>query len=150
LRAASEQDQYNLLQREEERKMFGLLADQGVGSMPWSPLAAGKVTRPWGETGSARSESNPSTDMFGRPLWLESDEAIVAAVQRIAQDRGVSMATVAMAWVLHNPVVDAPIVGATKPHHLADAAAALDLELTGDEVAALEEHYTPRQPTYFN
>jgi aryl-alcohol dehydrogenase-like predicted oxidoreductase len=146
----SMQDQYNLLQREEEREMFGLLADQGVGSMPWSPLAAGKVTRPWGETGSARSESNPSTDMFGRPLWLDSDAAVVDAVARIAGERGVSMATVAMAWVLSNPVVDAPIVGATKPHHLADAVAALDLRLTDDEVAALEEHYTPRRPTYFN
>jgi 1-deoxyxylulose-5-phosphate synthase len=146
----SMQDQYNLLQREEEREMFGLLADQGVGSVPWSPLAAGKVTRPWGETGSARSDSNPSTDMFGRPLWLESDRAIVDVVERIAQERGVSMATVAMAWVLHNPVVDAPIVGATKPRHLADAVAALDLQLTDDEVAALEEHYTPRRPTYFN
>jgi 1-deoxyxylulose-5-phosphate synthase len=149
-RFISMQDQYNLLQREEEREMFGLLADQGVGSMPWSPLAAGKVTRPWGETGSARSESNPSTDMFGRPLWLESDKAIVDAVQRIAQERGVSMATVAMAWVLHNPVVDAPIIGATRPHHLADAVAALDLQLTDEEVGALEERYTPREPTYFN
>ena len=146
----SMQDQYNLLQREEEREMFGLLADQGVGAIPWSPLAAGKVTRPWGETGSARSESNPSTDMFGRPLWLDSDEAIVDAVARIAADRGLSMATVALAWVLRHPVVDAPIVGATKAHHLADAVAALDVELTGDEVAALDEHYTPRRPTYFN
>jgi 1-deoxyxylulose-5-phosphate synthase len=146
----SMQDQYNLLQREEEREMFGLLADQGVGSMPWSPLAAGKVTRPWGETGSARSESNPSTDMFGRPLWLESDKAIVDAVQRIAEERGVSMATVAMAWVQRNAVVDAPIIGATKPHHLADAVAALEIRLTDEEVGALEEHYTPREPTYFN
>ncbi len=143
------QDQYNLLQREEEREMFGLLADQGVGSMPWSPLAAGKVTRPWGEQGSTRSESNPSVDMFGRPLFLDSDEAIVDAVQRIAEARGVSMATVAMAWVLKNPVVSAPIVGATKPHHLADAFAALDIDLTDDEIRSLEEPYTPREPTYF-
>ena len=142
----SMQDQH---QREEEREMFGLLADQGVGSLPWSPLAAGKVTRPWGETGSARSEANPSVDMFGRPLWLESDKAIVDAVERIASDRGVPMATVAMAWVLRNPVVDAPIVGATKARHLDDAVAALDLELTADEINALEEHYTPREPTYF-
>jgi aryl-alcohol dehydrogenase-like predicted oxidoreductase len=146
----SMQDQYNLLQREEEREMFGLLADQGVGSMPWSPLAAGKVTRPWGEQGSARSESNPSVDQFGRPLWLDTDKAIVDAVEQIAQERGVSMATVAMAWVLNNPVVSAPIVGATKPHHLADAVAALEVELTDGEVSALEEHYTPREPTYFD
>ena len=89
----SMQDQYSLLAREEEREMFGLLADQGVGSIPWSPLAGGRLTRPWGQTGSTRSQSNPSTDMFGRPLWLDSDEAIVDAVQRIAHKRGVSMAT---------------------------------------------------------
>jgi aryl-alcohol dehydrogenase-like predicted oxidoreductase len=145
----SMQDQYSLLQREEEREMFGLLADQGVGSLPWSPLAAGKVTRPWGEQGSTRSENNPTTDMFGRPLVHDSDEAIVGAVQAVAEARGVSMAQVAMAWVLRNPVVDAPIIGATKPHHLADAVAALEIELTDDEVTALEEHYTPREPTYF-
>jgi aryl-alcohol dehydrogenase-like predicted oxidoreductase len=88
--------------------------------------------------------------MFGRPLWLDSDRAIVEVVEQIAQQRGVSMATVAMAWVLNNPVVDAPIIGATKPHHLADAVAALDIQLTADEVAALAQHYTPRAPTYFN
>ncbi|HEX8157615.1 MAG TPA: aldo/keto reductase [Solirubrobacteraceae bacterium] len=146
----SMQDQYNLLQREEEREMFGLLADQGVGSLPWSPLAAGKVTRPWGQQGSARSESNPSVDMFGRPLFYDSDKAIVDAVQQVAEARGVSMATVALAWVLHNPVVSAPIVGATKPHHLADAVAALDIQLTDGEIRSLEEHYTPREPTYFD
>jgi 1-deoxyxylulose-5-phosphate synthase len=123
---------------------------QGVGSMPWSPLSAGKVTRPWGETGSTRSQSNPDVDMFGNPLWLDSDKAIVDAVERIATERDVSMATIAMAWVLHNPVVESPIIGATKPHQLADAVAALDVVLTDDEVAALEVPYVPRQPTYFN
>jgi aryl-alcohol dehydrogenase-like predicted oxidoreductase len=146
----SMQDQYSLLAREEEREMFGLLADQGVGSMPWSPLAAGKVTRRWGETGSARAQANPDVDMFGRSLWLDSDKAIVDTVERIATEREVSMATVAMAWVLRNPVVDSPIIGATKPHHLADAVAALDIVLTDDEVAALEAPYVPRTPTYFN
>jgi aryl-alcohol dehydrogenase-like predicted oxidoreductase len=149
-RFVSMQDQYSLLAREEEREMFGLLADQGVGSMPWSPLAAGKVTRPWGETGSTRSQANPDVDMFGNPLWLDSDKAIVDAVERIATERDVPMATVAMAWVLRNPVVDSPIIGATKPHHLADAVAALDIELTDDELAALEAPYVPRTPTYFN
>ena len=149
-RFVSMQDQYSLLAREEEREMFGLLADQGVGSMPWSPLAAGKVTRPWGETGSTRAQANPDVDMFGHPLWLDSDKAIVDAVERIATERDVSMATVAMAWVLRNPVVDSPIIGATKPHHLADAVAALDIALTDDEIAALEAPYVPRTPTYFN
>jgi 1-deoxyxylulose-5-phosphate synthase len=88
--------------------------------------------------------------MFGRPLWLASDKAIVDVVQRIATERSVPMATIAMAWVLQKSVVDSPIVGATKPEHLADAVAALDIELTDDEVAALEAPYVPRQPTYFD
>jgi 1-deoxyxylulose-5-phosphate synthase len=149
-RFISMQDQYSLLAREEERETFGLLADQGVGSIPWSPLAAGRVARPWGQTGSARSQANPDVDMFGRPLWLASDKAIVDVVQRIATERSVPMATIAMAWVLQKSVVDSPIVGATKPEHLADAVAALDIELTDDEVAALEAPYVPRQPTYFD
>jgi 1-deoxyxylulose-5-phosphate synthase len=120
-RFVSMQDQYSLLQREEEREMLPLLADQGVGSIPWSPLAGGKVTRPWGETGSARADTNPVADPWGRPLFYESDKAIVDAVQRIAQDRGVPMAQVALAWVLRNPVV-----------------------------SALEAPYTPREPTYFS
>ncbi|KGH46817.1 alcohol dehydrogenase [Modestobacter caceresii] len=145
----SVQDQYNLVMREEEREMFPLLADQGVGSIPWSPLAAGLVARPWGQTSTTRGGMNPTTDSAGTPLFLDSDQGTVDAVQRIAEAREVSMAQVAMAWVLRNPVVSAPIVGATKPHHLADAVAALDVELTDDEVAALEEHYTPRTPTYY-
>jgi aryl-alcohol dehydrogenase-like predicted oxidoreductase len=145
----SMQDQYNLVQREEEREMFGLLADEGVGSLPWSPLAAGLVARPWGEKSTTRGALNPGKDFQGRPLFLESDKGTVDAVERIAKERGVAMATVAMAWVLRNPVVDSPIIGATKDHHLTDAVAALDLELTDAEVTALEENYTPREPTYF-
>ena len=143
------QPQYNLVQREEEREMFGLLADQGIGSLPWSPLAGGLVTRPWGDKSTARGAENPVVDMFGRPLFQDSDKAIVDAVQKIAQSRGVSMATVAMAWVLNRPDVSSPIIGATKPKHLADAAAALDLKLSDEEIAALEQPYTPRLPTYF-
>jgi aryl-alcohol dehydrogenase-like predicted oxidoreductase len=143
------QDQYNLVQREEEREMFGLLADQGVGSIPWSPLAAGLVTRPWGDQSTSRARGNPAVDAQGRPLFLDSDKATVDAVERIAEARGVSMAQIALAWVLKNPVVAAPLVGATKPHHLADAVAALDLRLTDEEIAALEDPYAPRQPTYF-
>jgi aryl-alcohol dehydrogenase-like predicted oxidoreductase len=145
----SMQDQYNLVAREEEREMFGLLADQGVGSLPWSPLAAGLVTRPWGDASTTRGGMNPDTDSSGTPLFLDTDRGTVDAVRSIAQARGIPMARVAMAWVLKNPVVAVPIVGATKPHHLTDAVAALDVTLTDKEIAALEEHYTPRRPTYY-
>ncbi len=148
-RFVSMQDQYSLIQREEEREMFGLLADQGVGAIPWSPLGGGIVARPWGERSTNRGSTRPEKDPAGRPLFLDSDEGTVAAVQRIAAERRVSMGTIGLAWVLRNPVVTAPIVGATKPHHLTDAVAALDVELTEDEVAALEEHYVLREPTYF-
>ncbi|CAM5632063.1 Aryl-alcohol dehydrogenase-like predicted oxidoreductase OS=Streptomyces violarus OX=67380 GN=FHS41_000168 PE=4 SV=1 [Streptomyces violarus] len=136
-RFVSMQDQYNLLMREEEREMFGLLADQGVGSIPWSPLARGRLTRPWGEQ-TRRSETDPAS---GR-LFVEeeSNRKIIEEVQSVAQARGVSMATVALAWVLANPVVSAPIIGASKPHHLADAAAALDISLTDEETTRLEAH----------
>lgn len=140
----SMQDQYNLLQREEEREMFGLLADQGVGAVPWSPLARGLLTRPWGGQ-TRRAES----DGFTRAIFDEDGRPIVDAVQQVSEARGVPMAQVALAWVLRQPVVTAPIVGATKQHHLADAVAALEIELTDAEVAALESPYTPRTPTAF-
>jgi aryl-alcohol dehydrogenase-like predicted oxidoreductase len=143
-RFISMQDQYSLMQREEEREMFGLLADQGVSSIPWSPLAKGRLARPFGER-SLRSENDP----VGQRFFGEGDRAIIDAVARVAEQRGIPMAQVAMAWVLKNPVVAAPIVGPTKPHHLADAAAALDVRLTEDEIRTLEEPYTPRLPTGF-
>lgn len=143
-RFVSMQDQYSLLYREEEREMFGLLAHQGVGSIPYSPLAKGRVTHPWG-TVTARN----SNDQVQDASFVDADEPIVHAVEKVARERNVPMAQVALAWVLRNPVVSAPIVGSTKPHHLADAVAALDIELTDDEVVALEEHYTPRSPTGF-
>ena len=143
-RFVSMQDQYNLMQREEEREMFGLLADQGVGAMPWSPLAKGRLARPWGEH-TRRSDNDP----LGQRFENDSDRPIVEAVQRVAAARQIPMARVALAWVLKNPVVAAPIVGPTKPHHLADAAAALDVELTDDEINALEAPYTPHSPTGF-
>jgi aryl-alcohol dehydrogenase-like predicted oxidoreductase len=142
-RFMSMQNQYSLLQREEEREMFGLLADQGVGSIPWSPLAKGRLARPWSENTTRRAGSDPLQSRYVG----EENEPIVAAVQQVAEARGVPMAQVALAWVLHHPVVAAPIVGPTKPHHLADAVAALDLKLTDDEVEALEAHYTPRLPS---
>ncbi len=140
----SMQDQYSLLQREEEREMFGLLEHLGVGSLPWSPLAKGRLARPWGES-TQRSE----TDDLQRRYDDESNPPIVKAVQDVAEKRGVPMAQVALAWVLKNPVVTAPIVGPTKEQHLTDAIAAVDLELTDDEVAALEAPYTPRLPSGF-
>ncbi|MFC3298494.1 aldo/keto reductase [Arthrobacter agilis] len=136
----SMQDHYNLINREEEREMYGLCADQGIGVLPWSPLARGKLTRPWDET-TSRSES----DQFGKTLYgtLDSDRRVSDAVGAVADDRGVPRAQVALAWVSRNPVVSAPIVGVGKPKHLEDAIASLDLELTEDEVRALEEHYVP-------
>jgi 1-deoxyxylulose-5-phosphate synthase len=143
-RFVSMQDQYNLMQREEEREMFGLLADQGVGSIPWSPLAKGRLARPWGEH-TRRSDNDP----LGQRFESDSDRPIVEAVQHIAEARQLPMAQVALAWVLSKPVVASPLVGPTKPHHLADAVAALDVELTDDEISALEAPYTPHAPTGF-
>jgi len=138
------QDQYSLMMREEEREMFPLLADQGVGSLPWSPLAKGRLTRPWGEQ-TLRGETDPLQARYTE----EHDRPIAEAVQRVAEARGVPMAQIALAWVLRNPVVDAPIVGATKPHHLPDAVAAVHLELTEDEVRQLEAPYRVTMPTGF-
>jgi aryl-alcohol dehydrogenase-like predicted oxidoreductase len=142
-RFVSMQNQYSLVQREEEREMFGLLADQGVGSVPWSPLAKGRLARPWDENSTRRGETDPLHSRYDG----DENRPIVDAVRRVAEARGVPMAQVALAWVMHDPVVDAPIVGPTKPHHLADAVAALDLELTDAELTALTEHYTPRAPS---
>ncbi|CAA2099596.1 L-glyceraldehyde 3-phosphate reductase [Methylobacterium bullatum] len=140
-RFATMQDHYNLLHREEEREMLPLCADQGIGVLPWSPLARGRLTRDWDE-GSARQDS----DEVGKRLYAsaeEADRAIVAKVAEIAQARGVSRAQVALAWVIQKPIVTAPIIGASKPTHLTDAVAALDLALSADEIAVLEALYTP-------
>ena len=137
-RFVSMQNHYNLLNREEEREMLPLCADQGVGVIPWSPLARGRLTRDWDET-TARSE----TDAFGKRLYTEGDRVIVDRVAEIADERDVPRAQVALAWLMSKPVVTAPIVGVTKDHHLDDAVAAVDLELTGEEIARLEEPYTP-------
>ena len=139
-RFVSMQNYYNLLYREEEREMMPLLDDQGIGSIPWSPLARGRLARPWGE-----STNRSDTDQFGRSLYTESDRPIVDVVNAIAARRGVAPSRVALAWVLANPVVASPIVGATKAHHLDDAVAALDLTLEEDEIAALTEPYEPHR-----
>jgi 1-deoxyxylulose-5-phosphate synthase len=133
------QNHYNLLHREEEREMLPLCADQGIGVIPWSPLARGRLARDWDAT-SARSE----TDGFGMSLYQEGDRQIADAVAQVADARGVERAQVALAWVLRNPVVTSPIVGMGKDKHLDDALAALTIELTDDEKERLEKHYTPR------
>ncbi|MFB7506848.1 aldo/keto reductase [Streptomyces broussonetiae] len=140
----SMQHQYSLVQREEEREMFPLLADQRVGSLVWCPLASGRLARPYGRA-TARSAGDP----VARRFFADVDRPIVDAVQSVARARSLPMAQVALGWVLGNPVVTAPVVGATRPGHLDDAAAALDVRLTGDERAALERPYTPRLPTGF-
>ena len=143
-RFASMQDQYNLLMREEEREMLPFCFDQGVGVLPWSPLARGYLTRDWGET-TVRSQS----DRFGQQMYRQAEEAdrrIVDALGEIAHKRGVLRARVALAWLLHQPAVTAPIVGVTRPEHLTDALAAVELHLETDELARLEKHYVPHTP----
>ncbi|MEU9207327.1 aldo/keto reductase [Streptomyces sp. NPDC048415] len=138
-RFATMQNHYNLLYREEEREMLPLCEDQGVGVLPWSPLARGRLTRDWDAT-TERSRA----DEFGRNLYQEGDREIVDAVARIAAERGAPRAQVALAWLLHRAGVTAPIVGATKAGHVEDAVAALALELTDKEIEELEQPYTPR------
>jgi aryl-alcohol dehydrogenase-like predicted oxidoreductase len=141
-RFVSMQNHYNLLYREEEREMIPLCLDQGIGVIPWSPLArgvlAGNRTRD-GEKRTTRSSSDPFTDY----LYSEGDFDVVDRVAEVAGERGVSPAQIALAWLLHRPGVTAPIVGVTKPGHLDDAIAAEQLELSGDELRRLEERYVP-------
>jgi aryl-alcohol dehydrogenase (NADP+) len=132
------QNHYNLLYREEEREMLSLCQDQGIGVLPWSPLARGRLTRNWDAT-SSRSE----TDEFGKGLYQAGDQEVVEAVARIAAARGIPRAQVALAWLASRPAVTAPIVGATKQQHIDDAIAALEVELTDAEIAELEAPYTP-------
>ncbi|GGZ42295.1 aldo/keto reductase [Streptomyces bluensis] len=136
-RFVSMQNHYNLLYREEEREMLPLCEDQGVAVLPWSPLARGRLAREW-DTTTERSR----TDQFGSTLYQEGDRDIVEAVGRIATERGVPRAQIALAWLLRRST--APIVGATGPRHLEDAVAALDIDLTDEETENLERPYTPR------
>ncbi len=139
------QNQLNLLYREEEREMLPLCAAEGVGVIPWSPLARGRLTRPWGEA-TVRSE----TDVVGKALYKAedaADHAVIDAVSDCARARGVPMASLALAWHFTKPQVSAPIIGATKPEHIADAVKALDISLSAAEVAALEAPYRPKWPT---
>ena len=144
----SMQNHLNLLYREEEREMLPLCLDQGVGVIPWSPLARGRLTRPWGEQ-TLRTQ----TDEFGRKLYSDPDQAdqkVVEAVLALAHARGVPPAQVALAWILHKPGVTAPIVGASKPQHLVDAVAAVSVTLTAEEVASLEAAYIPHPVAGFS
>jgi aryl-alcohol dehydrogenase-like predicted oxidoreductase len=138
------QDQYNLLKREEEREMLPMCEDLGVGAIPYSPQGKGRLTRPRGQQ-TARSNVDEVAKAFDAP----DDAPIIDAVEHVADARGVPMAQVALAWVLKHPVVAAPVVGATKPHHLADAVAALDIQLTDDEISQLESPYRPQQPYWW-
>ncbi|MFI8890666.1 aldo/keto reductase [Streptomyces paradoxus] len=137
-RFVSMQNHYNLIYREEEREMLPLCADQGVGVLPWSPLARGRLTRDW-DTTTERS----ATDTFGSNLYQEGDRTIVEAVTRIAGERGVPRAQVALAWLLHQSTVTAPIVGASRSGHLQDAAAAVEIRLSDKELEELESPYGP-------
>jgi 1-deoxyxylulose-5-phosphate synthase len=134
------QDHYNLLYREEEREVLPLCADQGLGVIPWSPLARGRLTRDWDDA-TERSQ----TDEFGRSLYAETDRAIVDAVAAVAERRGIARAQVALAWVLSKPVVTAPIVGVTKPGQLDDALGALTVALSPEEIEQLEAPYEPHR-----
>jgi aryl-alcohol dehydrogenase (NADP+) len=143
-RFATMQNHYNLLYREEEREMLPLCADQGIGVIPWSPLARGRLTRDW-DAGTARS----ATDEFGQSLYAAEDRLIAEQVAKVAQGRGVSRAQIALAWVAGRPVVTAPIVGATRPEHLDDAIAALGIQLTAGEIEQLEQPYVPHRVAGF-
>jgi aryl-alcohol dehydrogenase-like predicted oxidoreductase len=146
-RFVSMQNYVNLLYREEEREMLPLCAAEGIGVIPWSPLARGRLTRDWDDH-SARSE----TDEFGRTLYAKSadaDRKVVEQVAKVAAARGVPRAQVALAWVLAKPVITAPIIGATKLHHLDDALAAASLKLSAEEIATLEAAYVPHAVTGF-
>ncbi len=141
-RFVSMQNHYNLIYREEEREMIPLCRAEGIGLIPWSPLARGRLARPWQSEQTKRAE----TDQFGNRMYAKTEEAdrkVVDRLAELAKKRGAAQATLALAWMLAKPGITAPIVGATKPHHLDDAVAALAVKLTPEEVAWLEEPYVP-------
>ncbi len=142
------QNHYNLLYREEEREMMPLCAAEQIGVLPWSPLARGRLTRPWGE-----STNRQETDDVGKKLYDKTeaaDRAVVEQVAQLAAQRGVPPAQIALAWMLHKSFVTAPIIGASKPHHLDDASAALSLSLSAEEMASLEAAYVPHDVAGFS
>lgn len=142
------QDQYNLIQREEEREMLPLCYEEGVAVIPWSPLARGRLTRPWGET-TARLVS----DEFGKTLYSESEENDAQIAERlayVAKDKGATRAQVALAWLLSKPAIVAPIIGTSREEQLDELLAAVDLQLTPEEIAELETPYRPHHVVGFS
>jgi aryl-alcohol dehydrogenase-like predicted oxidoreductase len=141
-RFVSMQNHYNLLYREEEREMISVCQSEGIGVIPWSPLARGRLARPW----QSESTKRYDTDQFGKSMYSQTEDAdrqVVERLGQVAEQRGVPRAQIALAWLLSKPLISAPIVGATKPNHLPDAVGALSLHLTPEEITALEEPYTP-------
>jgi 1-deoxyxylulose-5-phosphate synthase len=137
----SMQNHYNLLYREEEREMMPLCSDEGIGVVPWSPLARGRLTRPW-----AADSTRTRTDVYGNKLYentIGADRKVVDQVAAIAATRGVPMAQIALAWITQKPFITAPIIGATKSQHLDDAVATLNIRLDAEEIAQLEAPYVP-------
>ena len=148
-RFVSMQNHYNLLYREEEREMMSVCAAEGIGVIPWSPLARGRLARPWKSDATKRLE----TDKFGSGMYGKTeaaDEEVVNRLEKVAGERGVPMAQVAIAWMMSKPEVTSPIVGATKPQHLEDAVAAIDLKLSAEEIKSLEEPYIPHPTLGFS
>ena len=143
----SMQNHVNLMYREEEREMLPLCADQGIGVIPWSPMARGRLTRPWDEQTERMDKDEVAKKLFDRTR--EADRRVVEAVGTVAAARGVPRAQVALAWVLQKPGITAPIIGASKPEQLTDALAALSLKLTDEEIAALEAPYVPHEVAGF-
>jgi aryl-alcohol dehydrogenase-like predicted oxidoreductase len=141
-RFVSMQNHYNLIYREEEREMMGLCREEGIGVLPWSPLARGRLAR----ASDAASTKRLETDQFGKKMYAgtaDADKQVIDAVTALAKEKGVAQATLALAWMLNKPYVSSPIIGATKPHHMDDAVKAVELKLTSEEVEALESSYIP-------
>ncbi|MFJ6573376.1 aldo/keto reductase [Streptomyces sp. NPDC091292] len=144
-RFVSMQDHYNLLAREEEREMIPLCLDEGVGTVVWSPLARGRLARAWADAkATARGGDDGFADMLYTPATEASDRAVVDAVSRVAEARGVGRAQIALAWLHSKPVVTAPLVGASTTRQIDDAVASLSIGLGDEEISALEAPYTPR------
>jgi len=149
-RFVSMQNHYNLVYREEEREMIKVCVEEGIGCIPWSPLARGKLARPWDE---AMATDRSNKDEFGKTLYVKSadaDRSVIDHVGAVAASRGLPRAQVALSWLLNKPGVTSPIVGATKPHHLDDAVAAVSVTLTTEEVQMLEQDYVPHSVLGFS